>query len=114
MRLLDCLRLRVKDIDFHRREIVISSGKGEKDRLTMVPDLIVDQIKLQIQQVKKIHNDDLRQSFGEVYLPYALATKYQNEHYRPWATIPQRQGQYVIVFVIINWCLNYGPKPWLF
>ena len=78
MRLLDCLRLRGKDIDVDRREIVVRRGKGEKDRVTMLPDLLVDQVKLQIQQVKQIHNDDLRQGFGEVYLPYALGSKYPN------------------------------------
>ncbi|MDR3413799.1 MAG: integron integrase [Formivibrio sp.] len=78
MRLLECLRLRVKDVDLVRREIVVREGKGNKDRVTMVPQSLVDLLRARLAQRKLLHDDDLAQGRGEVWLPDALAAKYPN------------------------------------
>ena len=78
MRLLECLALRIKDVDFDMHQIAIRDGKGEKDRVTMLPDSLVEQLKLQIQKATAIHKQDLAQGHGAVYLPYALDRKYPN------------------------------------
>lgn len=78
MRLLECLRLRVKDVEFARREIVIREGKGNKDRVTMLPDRLADALQAHIEFVKAQHAADLAVGRGEVWLPGALATKYPN------------------------------------
>ncbi len=76
MRILEALRLRVKDVDFERKEILIRDGKGFKDRITMLPASLVVPLKAHLEKVKKLHLDDLAGGFGEVYLPTALAKKY--------------------------------------
>ena len=78
LRLLDALRLRVKDIDFERNEITVREGKGNKDRVTMLPQSIKSQLREHLKKVRIIHEGDLRSGFGEVYLPDALARKYRN------------------------------------
>lgn len=78
LRLMECLRLRVKDIDFGNRQIIVRDGKGEDDRLTILPDSLIPHLELQIKTVKIIHQRDLKNGFGEVHLPYALARKYSN------------------------------------
>jgi len=78
MRLMECLRLRIKDIDFKNNIILIRDGKGNKDRTTMLPHSLVEPLKLQIKKVKLIHQKDLLEGFGEVYLPDALMKKYPN------------------------------------
>jgi integron integrase len=78
MRILEGLRLRVQDIDFKRREILIRDGKGAKDRVTMLPVTLVAVLKAHLQKVKELHDGDLAQGFGEVYLPFALERKYPN------------------------------------
>jgi integron integrase len=78
LRLIECLRLRVKDIDFDNRQIVVSGGKGDDDRFTMLPDSVVGELKLQLQDVKALHDKDLREGYGENALPFALARKYPN------------------------------------
>jgi integron integrase len=76
MRLLECLRLRVKDVEFSRREIVVREGKGNKDRVTMLPDSLIDRLRGQVEFVKAQHAADLAAGRGEVWLPDALAAKY--------------------------------------
>jgi len=76
MRLLECLRLRVKDVEFTRREIVVREGKGNKDRVTMLPDSLGDRMRGQLEFVKAQHAADLAAGRGEVWLPDALAVKY--------------------------------------
>jgi integron integrase len=76
LRLMDGLRLRVKDIDFERHEIVVREGKGEKDRVTMLPAAIATQLREHLNRVEVQHKDDLQHGHGEVYLPYALDRKY--------------------------------------
>jgi integron integrase len=81
MRLMECLRLRVKDIDFAHQQILIRDGKGEKDRVTMLPVKLVDPLKAQLQRARQLHEVDLRDGFGEVHLPYALSRKYPRAGY---------------------------------
>jgi len=76
IRTLECLRLRVKDIDFSYRQITVRDGKGEKDRITMLPTCTIGPLKSHLAGVKVIHEQDLREGFGSVYLPYALERKY--------------------------------------
>ena len=78
LRLSECLRLRVKDIDIPSRQICVRSGKGDKDRTTVLPDSVIDTLLLHLQQVKLVHEQDLRQGFGSVELPYALERKYSH------------------------------------
>lgn len=84
MRIMECVRLRVKDLDFARKEILIREGKGFKDRVTMLPQSLVPDIQRHIARVKLLHEADLRKGYGEVYLPYALARKYPKAG-REWA-----------------------------
>lgn len=76
MRILEALRLRVKDLDFARKEILIRDGKGFKDRVTMLPVSLVAPLKAHLEKVKNLHEQDLLAGYGAVYLPYALAKKY--------------------------------------
>lgn len=76
LRLMECLRLRVKDIDFEQSQIIVREGKGEKDRATMLPTSLIQPLKNQITFVKNQHERDLAQGYGSVELPFALARKY--------------------------------------
>ena len=76
MRLMEAVRLRVKDVDFERHEILVREGKGFKDRVTMLPESVVAALKAHLVKVKALHKEDLAQGFGEVYLPFALDKKY--------------------------------------
>lgn len=76
MRLLEGLRLRVKDIEFERREIIVREGKGNKDRVTTLPENLVLLLQDQLAKAKRLHDADLAAGLGEVYLPDALARKY--------------------------------------
>jgi len=78
MRLMECVRLRVKDVDFARREILVRDGKGEKDRVTMLPESIIPALQAHLERVRQLHQRDLADGYGAVYLPYALERKYPN------------------------------------
>jgi integron integrase len=78
LRLMECLRLRVKDIDFTVGQITVRDGKGEKDRVTMLPDSVKESLIRHLQKVKLVHDEDVAAGYGEVFLPYALARKYPN------------------------------------
>lgn len=78
LRLMECVRLRVKDLDFAQRQLVVREGKGAKDRLTMLPDRVLAPLQMQLQYVKLLHEQDLRAGYGNVYLPHALDRKYPN------------------------------------
>ncbi len=78
MRLMECVRLRVKDVDFVRQEICVRDGKGAKDRRTMLPRSLMESMQRQIDATRLVHADDVRNGFGEVWLPHALARKYPN------------------------------------
>ena len=77
------VRLRVKDIDFERKEILIRDGKGAKDRVTMLPVTLADLLQRHLQTVKALHDADLQAGYGSVYLPNALERKYPNAS-REW------------------------------
>lgn len=76
LRLMECLRLRVKDVDFSYRQILIRDGKGEKDRVTMLPAQLVQTLQAHLGEVNRLFRIDLRDGYGEVHLPYALGRKY--------------------------------------
>jgi integron integrase len=78
LRLLEAVRLRVKDLDFDHRAILVRNGKGGKDRVVTFPDVVMTPIKQHLATVKMLHDKDLADGFGEVYLPFALARKYPN------------------------------------
>jgi len=78
MRISECLRLRVKDLDFKQSQILIRDSKGHKDRLTMLPDLLKSPLRKHLSRVKNLHKKDLQNGHGDVYLPHALARKYPN------------------------------------
>lgn len=78
MRLMECARLRVKDVDFARREILIREGKGGKDRVTMLPEALVVPLKEHLGKRRRLYEDDLAKGMAGVYLPDALARKYPN------------------------------------
>lgn len=78
LRLMECLRLRVKDIDFGNRQIIVREGKGEKDRFTILPDSIIEDLQSHLLIVKAIHEKDIKEGFGETSLTYALAQKYRS------------------------------------
>jgi integron integrase len=77
MRLLEVLRLRVKDVEFERREIAIRNGKGGKDRVSVLPENVIVPMQAHLARVRALHENDLQLGFGAVYLPYALARKYK-------------------------------------
>ena len=76
LRILECLRLRVKDIDFANHQILVRDGKGAKDRVTMLPESLVEPLQRHLERVRELHADDLAAGFGSVYLPHALDRKY--------------------------------------
>jgi len=75
LRLLEGLRLRVKDLDFRYKQIMVRDGKGAKDRVTVLPEKIITPLKEYLARVRLLHEEDLRLGFGEVYLPFALDRK---------------------------------------
>jgi integron integrase len=76
LRLMEAIRLRVKDIDFARREIVVRDGKGGKDRVTVLPAKFVEPLRQQLARARELHSSDCLAGYGEVYVPFALARKY--------------------------------------
>ena len=78
MRLMECVRLRVKDVDFARHEILIRDGKGAKDRVTMLPDAVVPPLQDHLQQRRALFEDDRQVGKADVYMPDALGRKYPN------------------------------------
>jgi integron integrase len=83
LRLMECLRLRIKDIDFQYNQITVRDGKGSKDRVTILPEPLKEPLMRHLERVKALHEYDLRQGFGQVYLPYALERKYPHAS-RQW------------------------------
>jgi len=78
MRLMECCRLRVKDIDFGQREILIREGKGAKDRVTMLPETLILPLQEHLLKRRRLYEDDFAKGMAEVFLPDALARKYPN------------------------------------
>jgi integron integrase len=83
LRVMECIRLRVKDIDFAMNQIVVRDGKGKKDRITVLPEGVKPVLKEHLVYVKRLHQNDLGAGYGRVYLPNALARKYPNAD-RQW------------------------------
>jgi len=83
LRLMECVRLRVQDIDLERGQLIVRDGKGMKDRATMLPEQLRGPLESQLARVKMLHQQDLEAGFGEIYLPYALERKYPNAS-REW------------------------------
>lgn len=78
LRLMECLRLRVKDVDFTMRQLTVREGKGAHDRVTMLPDSVHEPLQRHLYTVQQLHALDLEEGYGRVYLPYALERKYPN------------------------------------
>jgi integron integrase len=81
LRLRECLKLRVKDVDFGYRQLVVRDGKGAKDRVTMLPAGLVEPLRAHLRAVREQHERDLRDGVGDVELPFALARKYPRAQY---------------------------------
>ncbi len=75
----ECRRLRVKDIGFEERQIVVRNGKGDKDRVTVLPEQVIERLKLHFNERRVVHDRDLADGYGEAHLPHALSRKYPNE-----------------------------------
>ncbi len=89
LRLLECARLRVKDLDFERRAVLVRDGveprwramaRGRKDRITIRPDELLEPLRQHLVRTREIHLRDIQESFSSVYLPYAIARKYSVQH----------------------------------
>jgi len=80
LRIMECLRLRIKDIDFENHRIIIFDGKGGDDRATMLPDSLIPALRKHIQQVGILHQKDLAAGFGSTFIPYGLDKKYPHAH----------------------------------
>ncbi|MBU1487755.1 integron integrase [bacterium] len=78
LRLMECVRLRIKDIDFEHNQVIVRDGKGMKDRVTMLPEQLKPSLLEHLARVKVIHEQDIQKGLGEVYLPFALERKYPN------------------------------------
>jgi integron integrase len=83
LRLMECVRLRVKDVDVARLQITVRDGKGGKDRVTVLPQSLVEPLGRQSDRARALHELDVRDGFGHVHMPYALARKYLNAD-REW------------------------------
>ena len=80
LRVMECVRLRVQDIDFGMGEITVREGKGFKDRLTILPESLAPALQDQIERVKVMHHQDLKNGYGSVYMPHGLERKFRNAH----------------------------------
>jgi integron integrase len=78
LRSQEVLRLRIQDIDFEQKQIIVREAKGNKDRVTFLPRILVEPLQQQIETVNRLHEADIRNGYGDVYLPNALARKYPN------------------------------------
>jgi integron integrase len=103
LRLIEHLRLRVKDLDFGQNEILIRDGKGMKNRATMLPEQLVPSLADNLKRVKMLHDSDLKSRLGEVFLPFALERKYPNSG-REWG------WQYVFPSVRVSEDPRSGKK----
>jgi integron integrase len=93
LRLRECLKLRMKDVDFEYRQITVRDGKGGKDRVTMLPESVIEPLRAHLQRVKALHERDLAEGYGDVELPDALQRKYPRLGYElAWKFVfPSRQ-----------------------
>ncbi|MCH7727576.1 MAG: integron integrase, partial [Planctomycetes bacterium] len=93
LRLMEALRLRVKDLDFERGEITVREGKGDKDRVTMLPQVVIRPLRDHLKCIRELHQRDLADGYGRVDLPHALARKYPhaNREWRWQFVFPQKR-----------------------
>lgn len=84
LRVMECLRLRVKDVDLERRQLMVREGKGRKDRLTVLPERFLPELRAHLEAVRQLHIRDLHQGYGEVFMEQGLARKYPRAG-REWA-----------------------------
>jgi integron integrase len=75
LRLMECVRLRVKDVDFAYQQITVRNGKGAQDRVTMLPQALQEPLQRHLDKVQLLHEEDLQEGYGDVYLPYAFERK---------------------------------------
>src|SRR5262249_10929188 len=99
LRLLECLRLRGKDLDFERGEILVREGKGDKDRHTVLPDALKPELGQHLQAVRRLHEQDLAKGLGRVYLPHALDRK-----------LPAAAGEWCWQYVFPSANLSVDPR----
>ena len=99
LRLQEALRLRVKDLDFGFRQIVVRDGKGGKDRFTVLPTKLVEPLQKQLSAVQNLHQQDLRKGLGKAYLPFALARKY-----------PKAETEWAWQYVFPSKSLSVDPR----
>jgi integron integrase len=83
LRQTECLQLRVKDLDFAQRQVIVRDGKGMESRVTMLPTSLIEDLQFHLHIVKRTHQQDLEKGYGSVYLPFALERKYKNAD-RDW------------------------------
>ena len=96
LRLMEALRLRVHDLDFSRHELTVRDGKGGKDRRTLLPERLADLLRSHLQQVRRIHAQDLDDGWGRVLLPHALARKYPNARVEwGWQWVFPQHGRWI-------------------
>lgn len=76
LRLMECIRLRVKDVDFENHQIIVRDGKGGKDRATVLPKIIQEDLRFHLKGVRKLFEQELAEERADVYMPHALAKKY--------------------------------------
>ena len=96
LRLLECLRLRVHDVDFERSLLVVRDGKGRRDRGALLPERVVEELRPHLARVKSLHEEDLAEGHGRVWLPDALARKLPNAPRQwgwQWAFPSQRRSR---------------------
>ena len=99
MRLMECVRLRVKDVDFDYSQIIVREGKGEKDRIVPLPEKYREELLLKVEKLNEIHQQDLNNGAGGVYLPEALARKY-----------PNAQKEFMWQFLFCSTRISVDPK----
>ena len=99
LRIMECLRLRVKDVVFERGEILVRDGKGAKDRVTMLPASLMPALREQLERARELHRQDLAAGHGEVYLPFALDRKY-----------PQAGREWMWQYVFPSGALSVDPR----
>lgn len=111
LRLMECLRLRVKDLDFAQRQVIVRDGKGMEDRVTMLPNSLVAPLQEHLQRVKRLHEEDLAKGYGAVYLPYALERKYPTPCASgPGSTSSPRTG-FPLTCAAITWTRAACRRP---
>jgi integrase len=110
LQLREGLQLRVKDVDFAQRQIVVRDTKGKESRITMLPDRLMNSLKKHLQQVHRSHQRDLDAGYGSVYLPFALERKYPNADrawiwqfvFRLWGCLKIR----AVVWCVVTTCMK--------